>query len=387
MSETQRRAPRQPEPQPPRARGFMGGARTLFHVRGIPVRMDASLLLMAGLVMFVVYGQLIRPTGGPLLGESTAVVVAAAGAYAVLFFASILAHEFGHAFTSLDRGIPVLGITLFALGGVTESAREADRARDEFVIVGIGPFISLVLSAAFGLLYVVVEPFQAPAAVFGYLGWTNLLLAVFNLVPGYPLDGGRLLRSILWAITKRPHRATRWAARVGQVFALSLIVIGIAGFLDVRVLPIGGLWEVLIGFFLLRGATDAHRRARLRERLSQRTVRQLMGRVPPTLPANLPVGGAVEHVSSRPSLLWPVGSPLIGGITLAQLDRVPSEAWATTTVGQVAFGLDRITIDADAPVDEALNRIAEAPGNMLLVMSGSAPVGLLTPSLVAHVGA
>ncbi|MPZ88418.1 MAG: hypothetical protein GEU81_10140 [Nitriliruptorales bacterium] len=381
MSDTQRQAP----PKRPRSAGFLGGARTLFHVRGIPVRADVSLLLMAGLVIFIVYGQLTRPAGGPLLGQSTTVVIVAAAAYALLFFASILAHEFGHAFTSLDRDIPVLGITLFALGGVTESAREADRARDEFVIVGIGPFISLLLAAAAGLLYVLFEPYQVPAAVLGYIAWTNLLLAIFNLVPGYPLDGGRLLRSVLWAITRRPHRATRWAARVGQVFALSLILIGIAGFLRLDVLPIGGLWEALIGFFLLRGATDAHRRARVRERLAERTVRQLMGSVPPTLAANLAVGEAVEQVSSRPSLLWPVGSPLVGAVTLAQLDRVPDGAWPTTTVADVAFPADQVTIDADASMDKALDRIADAPGNMLLVMNGTTPIGLLTPSLVTHV--
>lgn len=381
MSDIRPQAPARPS----RAAGFLGSARTLFHARGIPIRADVSLLLMAGLVMYIVYGRLTQPAGGPLLGQSTTIVIVAAAAYAVLFFASILAHEFGHAFTSLDRDIPVLGITLFALGGVTESAREADRARDEFVIVGIGPFISLVLAAASGLLYVVFEPYQAPAAVLGYIAWTNLLLAIFNLVPGYPLDGGRLLRSVLWGITGRPHRATRWAARVGQAFALSLIAIGVAGFLRLDVLPTGGLWEALIGLFLLRGATDAHRRARLRERLARRTVRQVMGSVPPTLPASLTVGEAMEQVSSRPSLLWPVGAPLVGAVTLGQLDRVPDGAWTTTTVAEVAFPADQITVDADVPMDKALDRIADAPGNMLLVMNGATPIGLLTPSLVTHV--
>lgn len=208
-------------------------ARTLFRLRGVPIRVDASWLIIAGLVVWIFFGRMQER-----LDASATVVLAAAAAGALLFFASLLAHELGHAFTSLDRDIPVLGITLFLLGGVTESTREARSAKDEFVIVGVGPFISLVLAAAFGLLTVVVEPHQPYALVTGYLGWANLLLGIFNLVPGYPLDGGRLLRSVLWGVTKQPHKATRWAARVGQAFAVLLGGYGVSVLLGQR----GGRW-------------------------------------------------------------------------------------------------------------------------------------------------
>ncbi len=374
-----------PRQQAPQSAGTFGSARTLFRVRDIPVRVDASLLLMGVLVVVA-----FAPRYGNLLGDlGMPVVVLSSVAFAVLFFASILVHELGHAFASLDRGIPVAGITLFALGGVTESTREAERAGDEFVIVGIGPFMSLVLAALFGLVYTLVEPFRPAAAVAGYLAWANLGLAIFNVLPGYPLDGGRLLRSILWSATGQPHRATRWAARVGQVFAIALIVWGAADFLGypltVQVGPValgGSLWNAFIGLFLLRGATEAYRRAEVRERLAARTVRQLMGSVPPAIPADLPVGQAVGVVQTRPSLLWPVGPPLSGAVTLEQLDRVPSTAWSTTPVGAVALPLDDITVEADERVDDVIERLAGAPGAMLLVIDRGSVVGLLTPSLV-----
>jgi len=310
----------------------------------------------------------------------------------VLFFASILAHELGHAFASLDRGIPVRSITLFFLGGVTESTREAETAKDEFVIVGIGPFTSLVLAGVFGLAATGLSSVPVLAAIFGALGWTNLLLAIFNVVPGYPLDGGRLLRSLLWAGSGRPHAATRWAARVGQVFAVLLIVSGIAPLLGQDfTLNIagyrfgGGLWEAFIGLFLLRGASDAHRRAATRERLSARTVRDVMGSVPPTLRADAAVADVIEQVQTRPSLLWPVQEPggrLVGAITLADTDDVAAQWWPVTPVGTLAARRADVTVDVDASMDTVLDRLAGAALPMLVVVDEGRPVGLVTPSLV-----
>jgi Zn-dependent protease len=190
-------------PRRPQDTGSFRNALTVARLRGIPVRIDWSWLLIAGLVTWLFYTRM------ELRLDDTAlpIVLMAAVVAAVLFFASLLAHEVGHAFTSLDRGLPVLGITLFLLGGVTESTREARRARDELVIVGIGPFISLTLAAAFGLLHTLVQAHQPYAIVVGYLAWANLLLAIFNIVPAYPLDGGRLLRSLLWGLSGRPHAA------------------------------------------------------------------------------------------------------------------------------------------------------------------------------------
>lgn len=366
-----------PSPRTATSGGFRS-ARTLFSVRGVPVRAEGSLLLIAGFLVYLFYGRLQASLGD----LPTVVVLLSALAATLLFFASVLAHEIGHAVTSLDRGIGVRSITLFALGGVTESVREADRARDEFVIVGIGPFVSLVLAAVFGILATVLDGVRPLDAITGYLGWTNLALAIFNIVPGYPLDGGRLLRALLWGITGRPHRATRWAARVGQAFAGLLIAAGAWLFLRQATGGLDGVWEVIIGLFLLRGATESHRRARVRERLGQRTARDVMGSVPPTLAGDLTLAEAVEQLQQRPSLLWPVGRPLVGGLRLDQIDAVPANEWVRTTVGSVAEPAERVAVDGGMAMDLALDRLAAAPGNMLLVVDDGHAVGLLTPSLV-----
>ena len=368
----------QPSPQPtrPAQAGSFATAWTLFRVSGIPVRVDRSWLLIAGFVAYQFYDRFrfVLPDTG------TAVIVGLAVAGAILFFASILAHELGHALTSLDRDIPVHAITLFAMGGVTESYKEAERARDEFIIVGIGPFISLVLAALFGLLFTAVEAAPEPAALMGYLAWTNLLLAVFNIIPGYPLDGGRLLRSVLWGATGKPHQSTRWAARVGQVFAGALIAYGLYGFSVGG--GYGGLWNVLIGFFLFRGATASYQRATLRERLESRTVSQLMGSVPPPLDPATTLREALAQVQERPSLLWPVGDPLQGGVLLSQIDAVPDRLWDDVTVAEIAYGAGEVALDVAQGLDAALTQMANAPQNMVIVTEGGRAVGLLTPSLI-----
>ena len=370
-----------PQPVPPRPSGSFPNAWTLFRVQGVPVRLDRSLLLITALVVFWYYGDLEQSLPGyPPAAVALVLVVGIA-----LFFASILAHEMGHALASLGRGIPVVAITLFALGGVTESTREASKARDEFVIVGIGPFVSLVLAGAFGLLSVAFRELPVAAFVAGALGWLNLVLAIFNVVPAYPLDGGRLLRSILWGITGAPHQATRWAARVGQVAACMFIAYTLLPLVTGGASGLGGLWNVLIGFFLFQGATASHRRARLQERFAKTDVRSVMGTVPPPLQGAWSLADALEEVQQRPSMLWPVDDPVRGALLISQIDDIPSDAWPTTTVAEVAMPLSSTTVSIDTPLNEAIERMATGPDGMLIVVEHGRAVGLLTPSLVANV--
>jgi len=359
--------------------GLFPGAWTVATVRGVPLRLHRSVLVIAALIAWSMLTYF-EPRVGDEVGRVGVLLLTAAGA--VLFVLSILAHELAHMLTSLDRGIGVRSVTLFLLGGVTESIREASRARDELVIVGSGPLTSLVLGALFGLGATATEG-SAVAFLLGYLGWINIALGVFNLVPGYPLDGGRLLRAMLWAATGRRHLATRWSARVGQAFAVVLMAYGLWQF-SASGGGFTGVWYVLIGFFLLRGASDAHRRARSQERAAAVTARALMGTVPPTLPADMPLREAVERVAERPSLLWPVGDPLVGGLTLARIDDVPASEWDVVVTGRVAAAAADVTIDADAPAAEVLERLAQAPDQMLIVTEHGRPVGLVTASLVSH---
>ena len=368
-----------PAPRRAAQAGSFRNAVTLLRLRGVPVRVDWSWLVIAGLATWFFYSRM-----AVRLGEPTWVVLVAAVAAMLLFFACLLAHELGHAFTSLDRGLPVLGITLFLLGGVTESTKEARRARDEFIIVGSGPFISLTLAAVFGLLHTLVQDHQPYAIVAGYLGWANLLLAVFNVVPAYPLDGGRLLRSVLWGLSGRPHAATRWAARGGQLFAIALGGLGLWALLSGAGGGLGGLWELLIAVFLFKGAADAHARARLRERLAALTARDVMGTAPPALDGATSLDDAYLRVQDRPTILWPIGDPVGGAVALDDFDRVPRDRWWRTRLEDIAYPAAAVTIDAEASMEEVLDRIVHAPRQMLLVTAAGRPVGLLTPSLVTE---
>lgn len=231
----------------------------VMRIGGIDVRIDPTWLLIAALV---VLSFLSRWSGR--FGTRAAVAMALAAT--VLFFASLLVHELGHAFEARYRGIEVSGITLFVLGGVTEMHGESRSPRDEFVVAAVGPFLSLVLGALFGILattfdYYVVAP--SIEEVFGLLGWVNVGLAVFNLIPGAPLDGGRVLRAGLWALLGNRRTAAAWAARAGQGFALATW--GLAGWLVLA--PNGStfdaLWLVFVGLFLWRGAQAERRHAAL----------------------------------------------------------------------------------------------------------------------------
>jgi Zn-dependent protease len=375
------------------ANGIVSVRWTVGHVRGVPVYVGPSVLLLAALFTWWLGRDFVQRS---VFDGAPAAAWLAAAVTTLLFLGGILLHEVGHTVTSLDRDVEVRSISLFLLGGVTESVGEPRSARDEIVIVGIGPLISLVIGAVFGLLVRVLPDFSVAELIAGWLAWMNCAMAVFNLVPGYPLDGGRLLRALLWLATSSRYRATRLAAGVGQVFAITLIVGAALSLVDLpsvdlpRSLRIAlgllsalGLWGGVIGYFLLRSSIDAYRAASLRERLGRTRVRDLMGSVPPTVPADVNLDEVVVRLQQRPSILWPVGRPLLGGVKLEDLDRVPRREWSRTSVTDV---VERdVFVEADTPMDEALDRLSIARDRMLIVVRHGEPVGLLTPSLVADV--
>jgi Zn-dependent protease len=373
--------------------GIVGARWVIGHVRGVPVHIGPSLLLLAALFIWWLGRELVtRQT----FVDSPGAAWLTAGVTTVLFLLSVFLHEVGHAVTSLDRGVEVRRISLFLLGGVTESVGEPRSARDEIAIVGIGPLTSLVIAAVFGLLVRVLPDFSVAELVAGQLAWMNCAMAVFNLVPGYPLDGGRLLRAVLWLVTGARYRATRMAAGVGQIFAVTLLIGAVLSLVDLsssalprslrlaaELLSVLGVWGGLIGFFLLRSSVDAYRAAQLRERLGRTRVRDFMGSVPPTLPTDVNLDEVVVRLRQRPSILWPVGRPLLGGVKLEDLDRVPRGEWPHTTVTDV---VERdVFVDAETPMDEALDRLSVVRDRMLIVVRHGEPVGLLTPSLVADI--
>lgn len=249
--------------------------RELFRVRGIPVRIDVGWLLIFGLISWSLasgYFPSVLPSQSPLASWVQGVVAA------LLLFASVLLHELAHALVALRLGVPVAGITLHLFGGVSQLESEPETPRAELLIAIVGPLTSFALA---GVTYGVGRMLTGPPwaeALAAYLGVVNLVVGIFNLVPAFPLDGGRVLRAILWAWSGRADLASRLASRIGSVLALLIIVLGLVRALTGEVL--GGIWLVLIGLFLHQAASAASELVSLRSRLEALRVGQTMNTAP-----------------------------------------------------------------------------------------------------------
>ena len=260
------------------------------------------------------------------------------GAAATLgLFASVLVHEFSHSLMALARGLRVQSITLFIFGGVSTIAGEAERARDEFLIAVVGPLSSFVLAAVFWVVDQAVGLAGTPLAAFiGYLASLNLILGAFNLVPGFPLDGGRVLRSIIWAATGSLRRATQVASYVGQAFGFVLIFWGVARLLNGDIF--GGLWTAFIGWFLNNGAESTRQQQALTDSLRGISVAQVMETRPAFAGPGMTVHEFVfEHVVRRGerALLVSDAGRLLGIVTITDAKHLPQELWAATPVSRI----------------------------------------------------
>ena len=326
-----------------------------------------------------------------------------AGAYwatgvvgALLLFASVLVHELAHSLVAKARGFPVEGITLFLLGGVSNLKAEARGPRDELVISVVGPLTSLLLAAVFGASLLAFRDsgdtpgasvlFASPAtldnhpaaALAWYLAMVNLLLAVFNLLPAFPLDGGRVLRSVLWAVTGRFSQATAVAARGGQ--ALGLLAIGLGAY-QVILGYWGGLWVALIGWFLHSAATSTNRQAAFESEFQGVRVRDVMDAHPATISPDASVSEAVfDHFLNSSTRSLPVcdGSSLVGIITLTDVEAVPREQWNWVKVGE---RMTAVPLQKVAPEDDlsyALDLLGRHSIQQAPVLEGGRLVGLLS---------
>jgi Zn-dependent protease len=226
-------------------------------ILGIELRVHPSWFVIVALVMWML-ATVALPADFPDL--ATPVRLAMALAITLLFFASLLAHELGHSAVALARGIPVHRITFFLFGGMAQTAHDSRSPAEEFLIAIAGPLMSFLLAAlSFGTWWVAVTYGWGPVVTGGaaYLGALNLILAVFNLLPGFPMDGGRILRSVLWAVTGDVTRATHWASRVGEGMALLLVAYGVWRMFQGEL--VGGLWMVLIALFIRNAARMSYR--------------------------------------------------------------------------------------------------------------------------------
>jgi Zn-dependent protease/CBS domain-containing protein len=297
-------------------------------------------------------------------------------------FVSIVAHEFCHSLAARRSGMPMKGITLFIFGGVAEMNQEPSSARDEFIIAIVGPLSSLAIAVAFYLLTLVGEIAgwsMSVVGVMGYLALINLILAVFNLVPAFPLDGGRVLRACLWAWKGDLRKATRLAARIGEGFSLVMIGLGI-----LRILTgyfIGGMWLILIGLFLRSAAQASYRQLLTRRALEGEPLQRFMNPEPVTVPPEIRLDRLVEDYIYRfHHKLYPVvdGERLIGCITNRQVKEIPRERWSETRVGDLAQACsEENTIDPETDAVQALARMHRSNTGRMMVVKGDRLIGII----------
>jgi Zn-dependent protease len=330
----------------------------LGRIFGIQIGLHYSWFLIAILIAFSLgpYFHHIQPQW------SEAAVWTAAIITALLFFVCLLLHELAHSIVAKSRKLRVREITLFALGGVSQIESEAPNASTEFWIAIVGPLTSVVLGfICIGLASVAgwrqgLTPLNPAAAVLLWLGYINMALAAFNMIPGFPLDGGRVLRAIIWWIDKSPQRSTRAAARVGQAVALLFILFGMFRFFTAG--NFGGLWIALIGWFLLEAARSSSTQADVMASLQGHKVRDMMERNCGTVPGHLTVREFVDDIlvhSGTPCFYVVQDEHVAGLLTPADLKKVNRDDWERTSVQSVMLPLNRVrTVPPDMPAVDAI---------------------------------
>jgi Zn-dependent protease len=361
-----------------------GKGITLFRILGFEVHVDLSWIVLAVLVTWsLAVGLFPRAYEG--LRPLQYWAMGAAGSLGL--FASILFHEFCHSLVARRFGIPMKGITLFIFGGVAEMDEEPPSPRAEFFMAIAGPLSSIVLGVAFFLAaQAVALPISTDsdlfvvAGVLGYLAVINWVLAAFNMVPAFPLDGGRVLRAALWHWKKDLRPATRIAARFGSVFGVVIMLLGLLNILLGNL--IGGLWQVMIGMFLRSAAQMSYQQVLYRGSLAGTTVNRFMNPNPVTAPASITIRELVENYFYRYHFkMFPVRQEgkLIGCITTQQVKKIPRNEWEQRTV---AAALDRCstenTIAPDADTMKAFSIMGRTGKSRLLVVDRGELVGVIS---------
>jgi Zn-dependent protease len=360
----------------------------LGRIAGFPVAVHWSVLVV---VLLLAWGlaEGVLPQSAPGHTAATYWLVGVPGA--LLLLCSLLAHEISHAVVARRVGVEVDGLTLWMFGGVARLRGEASTARADLQIAVVGPATSLVLAVLFGFVWWVLDTLGQTALAVSVTGWLagiNLLLAVFNLVPGAPLDGGRVLRALLWARWGDHDRAAAAAAGAGQVVGYMLVGFGLLAFFGGDY--VGGLWLILIGWFL-HGAAQAEQAAYVAEHVLHGVVAgDVMSTEVRTVGSDLTVEQLIESLvlGGRHSA-YPVVDPegsVRGLVALAQLRTVPASARASTLVGEVAVPLSQVpTCSPVEPVAQVLQKLAGDAGRRALVFEQGRLVGILTPADITRV--
>jgi Zn-dependent protease/CBS domain-containing protein len=354
----------------------------LARVFGVELGLHYSWIIIAVLIVFSLgdHFQQVHPGWRPGMAWAIAIISGA------LFFVFLFAHELSHALVAKARGLPVHKITLFALGGMAQIEKEPDRASTEFWMGIIGPITSFVIGAV--LLGIAAaggwswskEPSSPGMAMIWWLGYINVLLGAFNMIPGFPLDGGRVLRAIIWGVTKSADRSTRIAARIGQLVGIGFILYGILEFFQQE--AFGGLWLAFIGWFLMNAAGASYLQLKASNALAGVNVSQVMSQDCQAVEAHISLQDFVDHFLLRTGrrcfLVVHDGRPL-GLITPAEVRQVPRDDWSVTSVQAAMKPLERIHfVTPETPVMNAMEVMAKEDVNQLPVITDGHLAGILS---------
>lgn len=358
---------------------MFGRRMRLFNLLGFEVRVDLSWIVIAVLVTWSLAVGLFPSLYRHL---ATEVYWAMGVAGALGLFGSIVFHEFCHSLVARKFGMQMKGITLFIFGGVAEMGDEPPTARAEFFMALAGPISSIFLSGVFYWLYLTGLNGDWPEPLTGvvrYLSWINALLAVFNLLPAFPLDGGRILRSILWGVKEDLQWATRISAGIGSAFGLFLIFLGI---IWVFKGDLYGIWWLFIGLFLRNAAQMSYQQLVVRRSLEGERISRFMTRNPVTVPPSITVAELVEnYVLHHHFKMFPVldDGRIIGCVTTRDIKAIPKEKWGQEKVGEIAEKCPpEIFISPETDAVKALAIMNQTGLSRLLVVEGDRLVGILT---------
>jgi Zn-dependent protease/CBS domain-containing protein len=372
--------------------GFRAGK-----ILGIDIHIDWSWLLIFALISWSLassFGQVHPEWTGPM---QWGLAISAA----LLFFASVLAHELAHALVARTMGVPVRNITLFLFGGVADIQREPKSPFAELAITIVGPLTSFILGGIFlaigiGSFAFNNIPLVTPAAflsqagpigtIFIWLGSINILVALFNLIPGFPLDGGRIVRSALWALTNDLNKATRWAAGLGQIVAWVLILSGISMIFGV-VIPflgtgfVNGIWIMFIGWFLQNAAVQSYRRVVVQDILEDVPVKQMMYTDVPMVKAGVTVQNLIDnYIMKTDNLAFVVfdGDNMVGLVTIDDIRKVDPESRSQTLIQSIMTPSQKLVVVApEEQASDAFQRLQSEDISQLPVVNGNKIVGLL----------
>jgi Zn-dependent protease/CBS domain-containing protein len=362
----------------------MSGNISLGRVFGIPLRINYTWFIIFAWVTFSLVFYDVNQTYP--IGQRIILGILTS----LLFFASIITHELAHSILAVRNNIPVKEITLFVFGGVSQITKEATHPRAELSIAIVGPLTSLALAGIFyGLHLLLAGTHQILAAsLMWWLAWINVLLAVFNLIPGFPLDGGRIFRALVWQRTHDYHKATSIATRVGQGIAYAFIAGGITLIIFFPQYWLNGMWLIFIGWFLSNAARASYQQVLLHDALMGITVRQVTDYDCPLIPPHMNLMELVQQYvlpTGRSCFLISWGTDLEGMVTIQQIKKVPRSRWPTTTVQDIMTPASKLKVAyADQDILSVLQEMNGESANHIPVMEAGKVIGVINREDIAR---